>query len=210
MEHKFTDLFANNLTWIEAKKKEDPAYFEKLAEGQSPKYLMIGCSDSRVPLSSMFNAEPGEIFIHRNIANQVSLTDMNLLSVLEYSIEHLHIEHIFVVGHYNCGGVAAAVDGVDEGLIENWVSPIKDLYLQHKADLDLTHNRKTALDKLSIINTAEQVKNILKIPIMKRAFKRKKYPKVHALNFDIYTGKIDEIDLPVEEWKQAGLLPASY
>ena len=207
---QYQNLFKNNEKWIAEKKKTDKKYFEKLAKGQSPKYLMIGCSDSRVPLSSLFNADPGEIFIHRNIANQVGLTDMNLLSVLEYSVEHLHIKDIAIVGHYRCGGVAAAVDGVDEGLIENWVSPIKDLYLQNKENLDLLNNQQASLDKLSCINAIEQVKNIFKTPVMQRAFSKKKYPQVHALIFDIYTGKIIELELPIQEWKKVEILPEFY
>lgn len=208
MRNKFyKNLFENNSKWIAQKKAQDELYFEKLSQGQSPKYLMIGCSDSRVPISTMFNAEPGEIFIHRNIANQVGITDMNLLSVLEYSVEHLHIEHIVVIGHYRCGGVAAAVDGVNQGLIENWVAPIKELYIKHKHKIDTIDNKQHALDKLSEINVVAQVKNILKTSIMQRAFKRDKYPQVHALIFDIYSGEINELKLPFEEWISAGLLP---
>ena len=206
----YHDLFANNDDWINKKKEEDEKYFEKLAEGQSPKYLMIGCSDSRVPISSMFKAEPGEIFIHRNVANQVGITDMNLLTVLEYSIEYLHIEHIVVIGHYRCGGVAAAVDGIDEGLIENWVSPVKDLYIQNKESLDLVNDKQASLDKLSVINAVAQAKNIFKTPVMQRALKRKKYPQIHALIFDIYTGKIKELDFPLNEWKAEGSVPEFY
>ncbi len=211
MKNKFyQELFANHDEWIAEKKQKDANYFEKLARGQSPKYLMIGCSDSRVPLSSLFNAEPGEIFIHRNIANQVGLTDMNLLSVLEYSVEHLHIEHIIIIGHYRCGGVAAAVDGVDQGLIENWVAPINDLFLQNKDKLDLVHNKQESLDKLSCINAEQQAMNIFKTPVMQRAFQNRKYPQVHALIFDISTGKIEELDLPINNWKKNGLVPEFY
>ena len=126
----YNELLKNNTEWINQKLSSDNQYFTKLAKGQSPKYLMIGCSDSRVPLSQLLKAEPGEIFIHRNIANQVSLTDMNFLSVLEYSVEYLKIEHIIITGHYRCGGVTAAIDGIDQGLIENWIAPIKELHIK--------------------------------------------------------------------------------
>jgi len=211
MKNKFCqNLIANNANWIRDKKENDPQYFEKLAIGQAPKYLMIGCSDSRVPLSSMFNAEPGEIFIHRNVANQVGMTDMNLQTVLEYSVEHLHVGHIAIVGHYRCGGVAAAVDAIDEGLLENWVAPIKDLYLQNRDTLDLENHKQASLDKLSRINVLEQAKNVFRTPIMQRAFERGKYPRVYGLIFDIYTGKIEELDLPIDEWKVAGIIPSFY
>ena len=211
MQHlSYKELFKNNEIWIKEKTEKDTNYFEKLAKGQDPRYLMIGCSDSRVPISSMFNADPGEIFIHRNIANQVGITDMNLLSVLQYSVEVLKVERIFVVGHYRCGGVAAAVDCNNDGLIENWVSPIKDLYVQNMHKFDFINDKQNSLDKLSEVNTIEQVKNIFKTSIMHKALDMKQYPSVHALIFDIYTGKIRELDLPVEEWKTSGLIPEYY
>lgn len=209
-QNSYKELFNNNKLWINEKTDKDINYFKKLAEGQDPRFLMIGCSDSRVPLSSMFNAEPGEIFIHRNIANQVSITDINLLSVLEYSVKVLKVERIFIVGHYRCGGVAAAVDNRNDGLIENWVAPIKDLYNQNKNELNLAPNTQQALDKLSEINAVEQVKNIFKTSIMHKAFNMGEYPHVHALIFDIYTGEIRELPLPIDDWKTNGLIPVEY
>lgn len=206
----YNELLKNNEDWIKEKLELDTDYFKKLAAGQSPKYLMIGCSDSRVPLSSLLKAEPGEIFVHRNIANQVSLRDMNFLSVLEFSVIHLRAEHIIITGHYGCGGVAAAVDGIDQGLIENWTAPVKDLYTSHKAQLDKIPEKQDALDKLSEINAIEQAKNIFKTPVMARAFKNKEFPQVHAWIFNIYSGSIKELGLPLQEWKQEGLLPDFY
>lgn len=206
----YSELIKNNELWIQEKLKTDSDYFSNLAEGQSPKYLMLGCSDSRVPLSQLMKADPGEIFIHRNIANQANLTDINFLSVLEYSVEHLHIEHIIVVGHYRCGGVAAAIDGVDQGLIENWVAPIKDLYGNNKAEFEKLGDKSAVADRLSELNAVAQAKNILKTPTMERAFKRKKYPHIHSWIFDIYTGRIKEMPLPEVQWKAEGLLPEFY
>lgn len=206
----YEELFNNNKKWIEEEVLKDPYFFEKLSKSQSPKYLMIGCSDSRVPLSLLMKAEPGEIFIHRNIANQVGLTDINLLSVLEYSVEHLMVEHIIITGHYCCGGVAAAVDGVDQGLIENWVAPIKDLYHKNKAELDNIHDKQKSADRLSEINVIEQAKNIFKTPTMERAFNKGKYPKVHAWIFNIYNGMIQELSIPIDEWKKEGIVPEFY
>ncbi len=210
MEHiQYDELFENNKKWVKEKLNSDPQYFETLSKGQCPKYLIIGCSDSRLPLTSLLKANPGDIFIHRNIGNLVGITDINLLSVLEYSIEHLNIEHIIVAGHYSCGGVEAAVDGVDQGLIENWVSPIKDLYVENKKELDCMTN-KDMKDKLSEISAIAQVKNIFKTPVMKRALKSESYPEIHAWIFNIYNGKILELPLPLKEWKEIGLIPEFY
>ncbi|NPA45551.1 MAG: carbonic anhydrase, partial [Chlorobi bacterium] len=187
---KINELIENNELWIKEKLKNDDNYFTKLSKGQNPRYLMISCSDSRVPLNSMLKAEPGEIFIHRNIANQINMTDINFLSVLEYSIEHLFIKHIIVVGHYSCGGIAAAVDGVDQGLVENWITPVNDIYNKNIDELSEIKDIQKRMDRLAEINVLEQAKNLIKIPIYQRALKRKKYPMLHAWIFDIYTGKI--------------------
>ncbi len=206
----FKTLLENNHLWIQEKLKEDQDYFEKLSHPQSPRFLMIGCSDSRVPLTSLVKAEPGEIFIHRNIANQVNLNDINLLSVLEYSVEHLHIKHIVVVGHYNCGGIAAAVDGVNQGLIENWVSPVNEIYHKHTEELSLIKDKNKMCDRLSEINVIEQAKNIIKTPILQRAFKSGNFPKIHAWIFDIYTGKLIQQNINEQELTEKGLLPENY
>ncbi len=206
----YQKLLENNQQWIQEKLSEDLEYFEKLSKGQSPRYLIIGCSDSRVPITSLIKAEPGEVFIHRNIANQVNLNDMNLLSVLEYSVEHLNIKHIVVIGHYACGGVAAAVDGVNQGLIESWVSPVSELYLKHKNELSEFTNHQKMCDRLSEINLIEQTYNIIKTPVMKRAFKSGKFPKIHAWLFDIYTGEIVPKDLNEKQLIENGLLPENY
>lgn len=203
-------LLENNHEWIREKLNEDSDYFEKLSKGQTPRYLMIGCSDSRVPITSLIKAEPGEVFIHRNIANQVNLNDINLLSVLEYSVEHLKIKHIVVIGHYNCGGIVAAVDGVNQGLIENWVSPVNEIYYKHKEELALIKNKDSMCDRLSEINVIEQAHNIIKTPILQRAFKSGIFPKIHAWIFDMYTGKLILQDINENELIKKGLLPKNY
>jgi carbonic anhydrase len=207
---KIDELIRNNEEWINEKLKEDEQYFEKLAAGQSPRYLMISCSDSRVPLNSLLKAEPGEIFIHRNIANQVNLNDMNLLSVLEFSIEHLFIRHIIIVGHYNCGGVGASIDKLDQGLIENWVSPIKDIYVKNTNMFKGMNDQKKVTDKLSELNTIEQAMNLIKTPVYQRALKNKKFPMIHAWIFDIYSGKIIKLDLNKKQLIKDGILPDYY
>ena len=206
----FQKLLENNHLWIQEKLEKDTNYFTKLSKGQSPRYLIIGCSDSRVPITSLIKAEPGEIFIHRNIANQVNLNDMNMLSVLEYSVEHLHIKHIIVVGHYKCGGVAAAVDGVNQGLVESWVSPIYELYHQHSDELSEIQDKDKIRDRLSEINVVSQAYNIIKSPVMQRAYKSGNYPKVHAWIFDIYTGKLVPQDLREKDLIKKTLLPNDY
>jgi len=205
-----SELIENNRKWIKEKLGEDEKYFEKLSKGQTPKYLMVGCSDSRVPLNYLLDAPPGEIFIHRNIANQVSLTDINFLSVLEYAVEYLQIEYIIIVGHYACGGVHAAIDGVDQGLIENWVAPIKDIYMSNYDELNELGDKDKIADRLSEMNVVKQVENIFKTPTMHRAIENNKYPRVLAWIFDIYTGKIKEWPMPLKKWKETGIIPQNY
>ena len=207
---KIDELIENNDLWIKERLKNDKNYFTKLSKGQSPRYLMVSCSDSRVPLNSLLKADPGEIFIHRNIANQVNITDINFLSVLEFSIEYLFIKHIIVVGHYNCGGISAAVDGVDQGLVENWISPVKELYNKNITELTGIEDTHKRMDRLAEINASEQAKNIIKTPVYQRALKKRKFPMIHAWIFDIYTGKIIKQDLNKEQLIKDGLLPDYY
>ncbi len=124
------NIIQNNRAWVAQQQQVDPNYFKELSRGQTPPYLYIGCSDSRLPLAAFMQTEPGEVFVHRNIANQVCLTDINFLSSLEYSLNHLHVQHIIVCGHYFCGGIQAAFEGSTVGLVDSWVNPIRELYLQ--------------------------------------------------------------------------------
>jgi carbonic anhydrase len=209
--NEYLDLLKNNRIWASEKLKMDPEYFEDLAKPQKPKFLFIGCSDSRVPLTSITESEPGDMFVHRNIANQVSLTDLNLLSIIEYSVEILDIEHIIVLGHYKCGGVKAAVDGLTEqDIVENWVSQISDLYHFHKKELEAISDKAKMYDRLSEMNVIAQLKNLLRTPIIQRAFRKKKTMVFHGWVFDIYTGLIKDLPLPLEEWKEYDLLPDDY
>ncbi len=203
-------LLDNNKQWAEDLLKSDPDYFKKLAVEQQPKYLMIGCSDSRVPLSSMFLAEPGEIFIHRNIANQANLSDLNFLSVLEYSVDVLQVKHIIMVGHYRCGGVAAAIEGVHRVLVENWMNPVRLLFKRHSKELEALEDNQHIYDRLSELNAIEQSLNILRSPIMHNAVNRGHYPSVDAWIFDIYTGLFKILDLPITEWKKVGYVHPGY
>jgi carbonic anhydrase len=207
----YTDLLKNNLLWAAEKLKTDPEYFNELAKPQKPRFLFIGCSDSRIPLDLITESEPGEIFVHRNIANQVNFTDLNLLSIIEYATEILNIEDIIVLGHYKCGGVKAAVDGLNtEDIVENWVSQISDIYHYHRKELEELGDKTKMLDRLSEMNVIAQLKNLLRTPIIQRAFRNKKKINFHGWIFDINTGLIKDLPLPLQEWKDYDLLPDDY
>jgi carbonic anhydrase len=207
----YYDLLKNNILWTAEKLKTDNGYFEELSQSQKPKFLFIGCSDSRIPLDVITGSEPGEIFVHRNIGNQVNLIDMNLLSIIEYAVEILNIEHIIVLGHYNCGGVKAAVTGLnEEDIVENWVSQISDLYHFHRKELDAIEDKTLMYNQLSEMNVILQIKNLLRTPIIQRAFRKKKKLWVHGWMFDINTGLINDMTLPLDEWKEFDLLPEDY
>jgi carbonic anhydrase len=210
-QNDYKDLLKNNQLWAAEKLKIDPDYFGELAKPQKPRFLFIGCSDSRIPLDLITESEPGEIFVHRNIANQVNFTDLNLLSIIEYAIEILNIGDIIVLGHYKCGGVKAAVDGLDtEDIVENWVSPISDLYHFHRKELEELGDKTKMLDRLSEMNVIAQLKNLLRTPIIQRAFRSKKKIYFHGWIFDINTGLIKDLELPLQEWKEYDLLPDDY
>ncbi len=191
----FNEFLKYNADWAEKKLSEDREYFKRLSAGQNPEILMIGCSDSRVSLEKILGVELGELFIHRNIANQVNIIDINFLSVLEYAINHLKIKHIVIMGHYDCGGVKAAVNGDNHSLTENWVMPVRELYLQHSQELKAIADKSRCLDRLAEINAIKQAENIFKTSVMQRAVEEKRAPQVHAWIFDIYTGKIKELEL---------------
>jgi len=207
----YLDLLRTNKLWATEKLQTDPGYFDDLSKPQHPKFLVIGCSDSRVSLTSITEAEPGELFMHRNIANQVNLTDINLLSIIEYAVEILKIDRIIIFGHYGCGGVKAAVEGLDEeDIVENWVSQISDLYHYHKKELSQIEDTGKRYDRLSELNVVAQVKNLLRTPIIQRAFRKGRKLYFHGWVFDMKTGLIRELELPVDEWKEYDLLPDNY
>ena len=209
--NEYTDLLKNNRLWAAEKLKTDPGYFDELAKPQKPKFLFIGCSDSRIPLDLITGSEPGEIFVHRNIANQINFTDLNLLSIIEYAIEILNIEDIIVLGHYKCGGVKAAVEGLDtEDIVENWVSQISDIYHYHRKELEELGDKTKVYDRLSEMNVIVQLKNLLRTPIIQRAFRNNRKLSFHGWIFDINTGLIKDLPLPVQEWKDYDLLPDNF
>ncbi|MEC4988807.1 MAG: carbonic anhydrase [Oscillatoria sp. PMC 1068.18] len=194
-------LLKNNQAWVEEQLALNPNYFHELAAGQTPPFLYIGCSDSRLPLTKYTNSEPGELFVHRNIGNQVSLTDINFLSVLEYAIAHLKVQHIIVCGHYQCGGIQAALEGTTTALVDNWVNPIRELYLETRAEIDLLPTREAKLNRLAEINVIAQVKNLYQTSIIREFMRQNKAPQIHGWVLELKTGLIKSLNIATEEWQ---------
>ena len=184
---KIEQLFANNYKWATQMKEEKSTYFQELAEHQQPHYLWIGCSDRRVPAEKLTNLEPGELFVHRNVANQVIHTDFNCLSVVQYAVDVLNIEHIIICGHTNCGGIHAAMNDKDLGLINNWLLHIRDIWFKHGHLLgNLSQERRA--DMLTKLNVAEQVYNLGRTSIVKNAWKNGKKLSLHGWVYDVNDG----------------------
>ncbi|MFC0183750.1 carbonic anhydrase [Pseudarcicella hirudinis] len=197
----YTKLLLANKAWAKERLSVDEEYFEKLAKDQSPQFLWIGCSDSRVPAEEVTNAQPGEVFVHRNVANLVVHTDINLLSVLQYAVEVLKVKHIIVCGHYNCGGVKAAMTNQDYGLINKWLRNIKEVYSKHNGELKMITDETQKFERLVELNVEEQVKNLAKTTIVQKAWKSRELPHLHGWVFDIHTGLIKEIlNIQATEW----------
>ncbi|MBL8607050.1 MAG: carbonic anhydrase [Myxococcales bacterium] len=190
---------ANNERWAERKRAEDPEYFERLARGQNPEILYIGCSDSRVTVEEMLGAAPGQVFVHRNIANQVVLTDANVGAVLQYAVEQLHVEHIVVCGHYECGGVASALAPTDMGQLNNWLQTLRDVYRLHRTELDAELDDRLRSRLLVELNVREQCLNVIKSHHVQRAWYKTGFPKVHPWVFDIEQGRVRDLGLDMSE-----------
>ena len=193
-----SDLLEHNICWAKTRRDEDPAYFEKLSALQRPEYLWIGCSDSRVPANVITGLEPGEVFVHRNVANLVHRADLNLLSVLEFAVETLEIRHIIVCGHYGCGGVRAAMDGHRHGIIDHWLQPIRDVAdvsAQELGELDDEHARLNRLCELSI---QAQVASLARTPIIQSAWRRGKPLRIHGWVYGLDDGLLRDLDCSTE------------
>lgn len=195
----FNKIFENNEKWIAEKLSVNPEYFTALSKGQNPKFLYIGCSDSRVTAEDLMGAKPGEVFIHRNIANQVVATDNNVNSVVQYAVEHLKVKHIIVCGHYECGGVKAALNPSDMGQLNSWLQTLRDVYRFHKTELDAIDDAQKRFDRLVELNVREQCINIIKIDHVQRSWYKTGYPKIHGWVFDVKTGKLIDLKLKMEE-----------
>lgn len=186
-------LLLANQAWTEERISLNPDFFERMAAGQAPEFLWIGCSDSRVPANEITGTDPGDIFVHRNIANLVIHTDFNLLSVLQYAVEHLKVKHIIVCGHYGCGGIKAAQTNTDLGLINKWLRNIKDVYRIHQRELDRIPEGDARTDRLVEINVFEQVMNLAETSIVQRAWKNEQQPTIHGWVFDLKSGRLNPI-----------------
>ncbi|MCP1385507.1 carbonic anhydrase [Runella salmonicolor] len=189
----YKKLLLANKSWAAEKLMLDESYFDELAADQKPEFLWIGCADSRVPANEVTGTAPGEIFVHRNVANLVIHTDINMLSVLQYAVEVLEVKHILVVGHYGCGGVKAAMTNKDFGLINKWLRNIKDVYSKHYDELEAVPEGQERFDRLVEFNVIEQTKNLAKTTIVQKAWKKRNYPHLHGWVFDLHTGLINSI-----------------
>lgn len=198
MRKSYSRLLEGNLAWAESKIKEDKDFFTKLSSGQSPEYLWIGCSDSRVPANDVTRTKPGEIFVHRNIANVVIQTDMNLLSVLYFAVDILKVKHVIVCGHYGCGGVSAAMQNKDFGFVNNWLRSIKEVYAKHKIELEKISDQQQREDRLVELNVIEQVNNLAKTRIVQRAWKNSTL-EIHAWTYDCKTGLLKDLEYNINQ-----------
>jgi carbonic anhydrase len=191
-------IFENNEKWIARKLDKDPDYFKNLDKGQSPEILYIGCSDSRVPAESVMGAEPGDIFVHRNVANVVTSTDLNLMSVLNYAVVHLKVKHVVVCGHYSCGGVKAAMGSADLGILNPWIRKIKDVARLHKDELNGIANEDDKYNRLVELNVQEQCINLIKTPEVQNA-QGSSGIQIHGWVFDISKGKLIDLNIDFDK-----------
>jgi carbonic anhydrase len=195
----YQKIFENNKKWIQEKKAGNADFFTNLAKGQHPEYLYIGCSDSRVSAEEMMGLEPGEVFVHRNIANLVVNTDLNVMSVINYAVEHLQVKHIIVCGHYACGGVKAAMQAKDLGILNPWLRNIRDVYRLHCNELCHIEDENKLYERLIELNVEEQCLNIIKTAVVQRHYVKRGYPIVHGWVFDIHTGILIDLKIDFEE-----------
>ena len=189
-----SDLLDHNVRWATGKVREDPDYFRRLSALQRPDYLWIGCSDSRVPANVITGLEPGEVFVHRNVANLVHRGDLNLLSVLEFAVETLEVRHIIVCGHYGCGGVRAAMDGHRHGIIDHWLQPIRDIADAHEDDLASILDADARLNRLCALSVAAQVAGLSRTPIIQSAWKPRRKLAVHGWIYGLDDGLIRDLE----------------
>jgi carbonic anhydrase len=194
-------LLENNQKWAAGKVKEDSQFFERLFKVQNPEYLWVGCSDSRVPANVIIGLQPGEVFVHRNVANVVVHTDMNCLSVIQFAVEVLNVKHIIVCGHYGCGGVQAAMNNKQHGLIDNWLRNIKEIYKVHKEELNSVDDFDLKLNRLCELNVAKQVENVCHTTIVQNAWQRGAELNVHGWIYSIKDGLLNNLNISVSDSK---------
>lgn len=199
---KLQILFEKNRDWASSKLSKDPKYFRRMAEAQDPLYLWIGCSDSRVPANEIVGLEPGELFVHRNVANLFPHTDFNCLSVLEFAVDLLKIQHVIVCGHYGCSGVKAAMENHQLGLVDNWLRNIRDVYARHKDELEKIPDQKERYDRLVELNVMQQVLNICHTTIVQKAWMRKQPLWIHGWVYDMASGNLKGLDFCISSIDQ--------
>ncbi|HVY58807.1 MAG TPA: carbonic anhydrase [Xanthobacteraceae bacterium] len=190
-------LKRNNQAWAEGKVAADPDFFSRLVRQQSPEYLWIGCSDSRVPANEIVGLDPGELFVHRNVGNLAPPQDANYLSVLQFAIDVLKVKHILVVGHYGCGGVNAAVDGNRRGLVDHWLHPIRDVYRHHRSELDAIVDRHARMDRLCELNVVAQVRNVASDVFVQDAWARGQPVSVHGWVYSLANGLVKDLNVTI-------------
>jgi len=193
MSDFYKQIIENNKKWVESKLKVDPEYFKNLAKGQKPPLLWIGCADSRVPANQIIGAQPGEVFVHRNIANMVIHSDMNMLSVLDYAVNVLKVQHVIVCGHYGCGGVKAAMGNQSIGIIDNWIRHIKDIYRVHKNELDGMSDEDKRFDRFVELNVIEQVYDLAKTSIVQGAWSNGQDLTIHGWVYGVDSGIVKDL-----------------
>ena len=203
-QHTYEELLQGNRDWVAKQLAADPDFFKKLAQGQNPDVLWIGCSDSRVPANEVTNSKPGEVFVHRNIANMCVHSDMNMLSVLDYAVNVLKVKHVIVAGHYNCGGIAAALSSQQFGLIDNWLRHIKDVYRMHSDELDNIENEADKINRLVELNVVEQVYNLCKTTIVQNAWKKRADLEVHGWVIQLDSGYVKDLNVSVSNADNLG------
>ena len=204
MENFYKSLLDNNKVWVSKNLEKDPDFFNRLAHGQQPPLLWIGCSDSRVPANEIIGAQPGEVFVHRNIANMVIHTDISMLSVLDYAVNVLNVKHIIVCGHYGCGGVQAAMGNKNIGLIDNWIRHIKDVYRHHATELNSIDGEKDRFNRFVELNVVEQVFDLAKTSIVQGTWKKNKELHIHGWVYDISDGLINDLEVTIRNNETLG------
>ncbi|MDB5469010.1 MAG: carbonic anhydrase [Caulobacter sp.] len=196
------DLKANNRAWSLKKTQVDPNFFKRLENQQSPKYLWIGCSDSRVPANEIVDLDPGELFVHRNVANLAPPQDANYLSVLQFAVDVLKVQHILVVGHYGCGGVAAAVDGKRRGLVDHWLHPIREVHEHHRDEIERIEGDRPRWDRLVELNVIRQVKNVASDIFVQDAWARGQDLNVHGWVYSLHNGLVNDLGVTVSNFDE--------
>ncbi len=196
---RYTDVFENNRAWVEDKTNTDKDFFNRLASHQAPDFLFIGCADSRVPANEIMGLDPGDVFVHRNVANLVVNTDINAQSVIQYGVDNLGVKHVVVCGHYGCGGVRAAMQSEDLGLLNGWLREVRDVYRLHQEELDAIADEDARYRRLVEINIEEQCINVVKTACVQQRYLRQGYPTVHGWVYDVSNGLLRDLEIPFEQ-----------